>query len=848
MLKSYKLKYWIYCKGERHMEVKDAIKHILNNEAVLFVGAGFSSEATNISNENMKDAKTLSSNLCKEMGIKESTDLGAVSDYYLGDKKDDEYSKRAQKLIKKLQDSFTCKEVSDAQAIISKNNWIRVYTTNYDDVVEVACSGETKYERTPMTMKDSLEDITNSNCVIHLNGYIRNLDKSRLEDEFKLTTRSYLVDDFNNSIISGLFYRDIREARAVVFIGTSLQYDLDIQRILYSIDENSNKIVFIEKEKDKEPIDVIEDRKKKILGTVHYIGMDAFAKELAEIARVYVPNSDKLTFRSFERISPGDYPYDQGHVSNIWSLFANGDLRRDIIFSHLEDDDYLIRRSVIKEIEDNINCNGRTINIIHANLGNGKTCLMEYLMCHLSQNHNVFNFCQQYSDFEKEMKHIAEFDGKKVIFIEDYNLYMKVLSDIKFYWDQTWSLVLSCRTYINNTSIYKLCKALGVDIQQITEFDINRFTDAEKPKIVSSLKNVNHVELKDLGLNKAVKILNDKGQDCWADTVMYLFKSQSVGAEIEKAFDKVIKNQNNMEIIIAAMINNIVGLNLSYNQLLTITRISQQSLDISRDENAAEILNVQDGRIEIKSSLLSLYLIRTKRLYLSVIQVMKKMIHNSNLLLGEDAKVVKRMLISISNISELFYKEIPYFKENISRRELHKDILDYFSDISKVKYYEQNEFFWLQYAMACMDIGEYSLAENNFKLAHRYEKMKNIESYQIKVQYGRFLLEKANESKDEQSPIKIFSEANREWKAVLMHDEAQKYFVYKQMGEYKRFVTIFAPQFSEADFNKAQHMIESMLRTINKFDKGNSREGSKGEAIGLLKECENILIKCIIRS
>lgn len=775
------------------MEITEAIKHILNGEAVLFLGAGFSREAKNIIDESMKDATSLSLDLCREMGIVDNPDLGAVSDYYLGDKRDSEYSRRAQKLIQKLQNSFTCKKVSKAQVTISCNKWIRIYTTNYDDVVEVAGSKEPEFERVPMTMKDTVEDVKNSHCVVHLNGYIRNLDKASLEDEFKLTTRSYLIDNFNKSDISGLFYRDLREARVVVFIGTSLQYDIDIQRILYSIDENSQKIIFIEKRKGTEPIDVIEERKKKIFGKVYYIGMQEFAKEIALMSKVHVPDNNDIRLRSFEEINKKDYTFDRGRSTDIWNLFANGKLKRDIVISHLNDGLYLVRRSVIKEIQKNIEKSSRTVNIIHSNLGNGKTCLMEYLMCYLSESNRVFRFCEQYNDIDKELKYIARLDGKKVIFIEDYNLYIKLISNIRFYWDETWDLILSCRTFINYNSIYKLSSGLGLDIEHISEFDINKFTDEEKPEIVTLLKNSNQAELKDLGMGKVLSMLNKQGQDCWSNTIMYFFESQLIGNRMEDAFDKVSNNKNIMEIIIAAMINNIVGMNLAYNQLLTVIKMSQLNLNCSRNENAAEILNIQDGQIAIKSSLLSLYLIRSKKLYLEVIRVMKKMVLNSDLLLGADSETVKRLLISTSNISELFYKKVPYFQDNFPKRELHKELLDYFSDICKVQYYKENEFFWLQYAMACMDMGEYSLAENNFKLAHQYEKKKGIESYQIKVQYGRFLLERANEYKEEQDPIKIFKQVNKEWDKVLRHDEAQKFYVYKQMDKYEKFIEIYAP-------------------------------------------------------
>ena len=39
------------------MKIDECIRHIIDGNAILFIGAGFSGEATNLSNDFMKDAK-----------------------------------------------------------------------------------------------------------------------------------------------------------------------------------------------------------------------------------------------------------------------------------------------------------------------------------------------------------------------------------------------------------------------------------------------------------------------------------------------------------------------------------------------------------------------------------------------------------------------------------------------------------------------------------------------------------------------------------------------------------------------------------------------------------------------
>ena len=61
------------------MQLEEVYKHIMDGEAVLFIGAGFSREAVNVKDQKMKDAVQLSEDLCNEMGIDLSKNLGEYS-------------------------------------------------------------------------------------------------------------------------------------------------------------------------------------------------------------------------------------------------------------------------------------------------------------------------------------------------------------------------------------------------------------------------------------------------------------------------------------------------------------------------------------------------------------------------------------------------------------------------------------------------------------------------------------------------------------------------------------------------------------------------------------------------
>ena len=65
------------------MDLKSAIEYIIDGEGLLFLGAGFSSNAQNILHETMKMAPQLSNELCEELNIPKNDNLSDVADFYL---------------------------------------------------------------------------------------------------------------------------------------------------------------------------------------------------------------------------------------------------------------------------------------------------------------------------------------------------------------------------------------------------------------------------------------------------------------------------------------------------------------------------------------------------------------------------------------------------------------------------------------------------------------------------------------------------------------------------------------------------------------------------------------------
>ena len=190
------------------------------------------------------------------------------------------------KLIDELHNEFTAKLITSAQSIVANVLWKRIYTTNYDNVLEKACS-ENKKKLVPVTINDNIRDIPKNNTLcVHLNGYIDRLDRNTLNSEFKLTETSYLTSSLEDTSWVSLLRTDIKTAQSVFFVGYSLA-DLDIKRILMESETLKEKCFFIIGSPGRATINSCSK-----FGGITGFDTNTIATEVKNISKEYVPPVD----------------------------------------------------------------------------------------------------------------------------------------------------------------------------------------------------------------------------------------------------------------------------------------------------------------------------------------------------------------------------------------------------------------------------------------------------------------------------------------------------------------------------------------------------------------------------
>lgn len=134
------------------MELINAIKHIIDGNAVVIMGSGASYGAKNAFGELLSGTK-LASHLYRECGITPDDiyDLQDASQCY-------QEKFGADKLITEIRTLLTCSSFTNSHTTIYSLPWMRYYTTNYDDVALLAASATKRIE--PITLSSDFKKTT----------------------------------------------------------------------------------------------------------------------------------------------------------------------------------------------------------------------------------------------------------------------------------------------------------------------------------------------------------------------------------------------------------------------------------------------------------------------------------------------------------------------------------------------------------------------------------------------------------------------------------------------------------------------------------------------------------------
>jgi SIR2-like domain len=303
------------------MNLDEALRHALDGQAVLFLGAGFSADAKNRTGLPLPTGVNLVKTLAEALKLPTTPSLDIVSDMYK-----ERIGESA--LARLMRDRFTAKQLTAHQVVFGQVPWRRIYTTNYDNVIELAHQ-DAKRPIKPITISTPPTEVpSNQSVCVHINGYIGDVTGTSLPTDFILTNTSYLSDIFDRSRWSRVFREDVEVASAVLFVGYSM-YDIDIARALFAAERIRQKCCFVVRPNPSEETKFTLSR----FGTIADVGADAAGARLVELIKTHVPASRPQVYKSFLLRDAASYTSKTVTDGAVFDLLVLGKIDLDLLAS-----------------------------------------------------------------------------------------------------------------------------------------------------------------------------------------------------------------------------------------------------------------------------------------------------------------------------------------------------------------------------------------------------------------------------------------------------------------------------------------------------------------------------------
>jgi len=351
-------------KGDKMPDTYTAMKDIDPSTTVLLLGSGFSLGATNLKNASPPNGSGLRRHFIDLLGLPTDTsyDLQILTDEFAENDADLLYSE--------LYDTFRISRLNSDQRNVLSEDWMRVYSTNYDDAVEV---NQIANGNPPASydVSQTLPNRIQKGAVVHLHGSIRAMTRDNIQESLVLGEASYVRQYLERSPWYGQFQADIRFSSKLLVIGYSVS-DYHISALLLENPDIAKKTFFIQGPNPDE----IFTRRTSGYGKALFIGVSGLAEGLKKL-----PRPDKLTdlnrLRSFRYLDPlrDKKSLKPPTANEVLDLLVFGSFNYSRCISTLPKQTYVISRAVdVAKVVSALETN-RSI-LVDSRLGNGKTVFL----------------------------------------------------------------------------------------------------------------------------------------------------------------------------------------------------------------------------------------------------------------------------------------------------------------------------------------------------------------------------------------------------------------------------------------------------------------------------------------
>jgi hypothetical protein len=728
------------------VDVASLIETIAGGRAVLFVGSGFARNAIALDGTKFPTAEVLARKIGELGGFDADKDLRYASEKYLR-------MNSGEKLVDMLLEAFSVKEVLPHQTTIAAAPWRRIYTTNYDLVVEESA------KRAGVRIESAdLDDhpgdyLTKKNICVHLNGSIRNLKTEDLNDRLKLTSSSYLSPEtFNSSAWHFPFKRDLEMCTALVFVGYSL-YDIEIQKILYENPDFTEKTFFVTSPD-------ISERERFTLapfGNCLAIGAESFAEHITLHLEKFLleRSADLLTsFRKYQLSEEKKAPRD----ADAERLLMIGDVSDVLLETSLLTGDgapLAVRRTDLNLAVDAA-IKGNHVAVI-SDFGNGKTVFLRSLTILLAQKGNDVYIVDNPDDYNREdLEIIAKSTKRAFLVIDSYDQHIDFLQHFTDLSPANITLLIAART-TKHERMQDTLSRLKINVQELV---IDELDDAETGKFVEIVDNVGlWADLVTLGTENKTNLIKRKHRGQLQQTLLSILQAPQMVARVSEIVKSIFAKNTYKDTIFAISVLSALDFSLKPSLISEVAGNDEiYSSALRSNEDFKSLVRVERGLVFAKSSVFCLALIKN---HFASTYIVDQLLAIARRMDTHDASHQKnevlKSLLRFSGVERLF-----------PERQRINNLVRYYEEVKRrITWLKQDPHYWLQFGMALLAHDEYEKSQRMLTQAYEWAaKKKNYHTMHIDMQQSRLYMKMSAKEADAAQSFKLFKKGVEFLRAV----------------------------------------------------------------------------------
>jgi hypothetical protein len=706
--------------------------------SILFLGAGFSAEATNTNGEDIKDVAALITYLLGKVGT-------TSSDGYDLDTAAEEFQKEHgdEATVVALHSNFRTKEYTVDQATIVTQPWRRIYTTNYDDVIEMICSDNRKPITTHGVNEPVSQPMPGTTQLLHIYGNIGRASAHEFATTFLLTERQRDNSPFLKSPWMRAFHDDVLAASSLVFVGFSLT-DIDMRRLLGLMpSEVRQKIHFVNHPSTKQPI---LTRMSKF-GTPHAIGLSALAAHLGmkrpgAAVRSYTALPVAMQEMFFTpKVTSSISALDLERLFISGTLDLNKLSQADI---SAEPGAYTISRNRNTYKRAGNNASGSMPILVNSEIGNGKTIFADQIGYQYAQkNYRVFKFQREPDNIGAVLAYLQTLDESVLLIFDDVMRFPKLPTSVLEMRKNNIVVLATVRTSFLDTSASAV-KARLANMTSV-EIDLDSPSREEAQRIVEYL-TVNGLlgDYADLSASEKLDFVEQTCGGQLRDIVLSLYDKGSLHTKVEDLLINIQKLDKSAQdlIIFSALLTQTGYQELSGVWLLSeLLDYSGAFEDLRASLNKHELgslVRINEGDLSIRSPALAEFILKRVFNLETILDVVKRGLTSvhSHFSGEEDLLKMAKGLLKFSVYSRIIKND----RENA--------IIEKFYDDCRLLSFAANDpLFWVQRSICTMYDKHFDISfrfiDNAYGLAKRRT---NWDTYQIDNHKARVLLTQSRET------------------------------------------------------------------------------------------------------